>query len=316
MTRDLLVLIEMPDEAMARFEAAGFRPHMALSPPERAAAIAERAGLIRAVLTNGTTGFYANEIAALPHLEIISVLGAGYENVDLAAADQRGVKITNGAGTNDVTVADHTMALLLAVARGIPQADTRVRGGDFSRSTYMQPIISGRKLGILGLGTIGRQIARRAQLGFEMQVGYHNRRPHADVPYLYQPTPQALAEWADFLVIATPGGAGTKYLVDAAVLKALGQEGYVINIARGTVIDTVALIAALKAEAIAGAALDVVEGEPHIPPDLTALPNVIFTPHVAGRSPEAMEATATLALKNLSAHFAGEPLLTPVRLPA
>lgn len=316
MTRDLLVLIEMAPDAMARYDAAGFRPHMALSPAERAAAIAERGGAIRAVLTNGTTGLYANEIAALPDLEMISVLGAGHENVDLAAAAQRGIVVTNGAGTNDVTVADHTLALMLAVARGIPQADTRVRGGDFGRSTYVQPIISGRKLGILGLGTIGKQIARRAHLGFEMQVGYHNRKPQGDVSYLYHSTPDALAEWADFLVIATPGGAGTKYLVNAAVLKALGPDGYVVNIARGTVVDTAALIAALKADTIAGAALDVVEGEPNIPADLTALPNVIFTPHVAGRSPEAIEATVALSLKNLVAHFAGKPVLTPVKAPA
>jgi lactate dehydrogenase-like 2-hydroxyacid dehydrogenase len=316
MTRDLLVLIELASDTMARFEAAGFRLHLALSPPERMAAIADRAADIHAVLTNGTTGLYAHEIDALPKLEIISMLGAGHENVDVAAARQRGIAVTNGAGTNDVTVADHTMALLLAVARGIPQADARVRSGDFSRSSYAQPIISGRRLGILGLGTIGKQIARRAQLGFEMQIGYHNRKPQDDVPYRYQPTPQALAAWADFLVIATPGGAATKYLVDATVLNALGPDGYVINIARGTVIDTTALIAALTANTIAGAALDVVEGEPKVPAELTALPNVIFTPHVAGRSPEAIEATATLSLKNLTAHFAGAPLLTPVRVPA
>lgn len=316
MTCDLLVLIEMAPDAMARFEAAGFQPHMALSPSERAAAIAKHAGVIRAVLTNGTTGCYASEIAALPRLEMISVLGAGHENVDLAAAGQRGIVVTNGAGTNDVTVADHTMALLLAVARGVPQADARVRGGDFGRSTYLQPMITGKKLGILGLGTIGKQIARRAHLGFDMQVAYHNRKPQADVPYRYQPTAEALAEWANFLVIATPGGAGTKYLVDAAVLKALGPEGYLINIARGTVVDTAALIAALKADTIAGAALDVVEGEPNIPAELTALSNVIFTPHVAGRSPEAIEATAALSLKNLTAHFAGEPVLTPIGVPA
>lgn len=127
---------------------------------------------------------------------------------------------------------------------------------------------------------------------------------HADV--------ESLAEWADLLVIATPGGPATRHLVDAAVLKALGPDGYVVNIARGSVVDTTALIDALKTGVIAGAALDVVEGEPDVPPDLIALPNVIFTPHVAGRSPDAIAATTTLALKNLSAYFAGAPVLTPV----
>lgn len=312
MSCELLVLVELTPDTMARFAAAGFVLHVATTPAKRAAKIAGPAAHVRAVLTNGTLGFSADEIAALPQLEIVCALGAGYENIDVAAARRRGIVVTNGAGTNDVTVADHAMALLLAVARGIPQADARVRRGDFGRSSYRQPMIFGKRLGILGLGQIGMQIARRAYLGFEMPVGYHARTMRADVPYLYHPTPEALAEWADFLVIATPGGSATRHLVGATVLKALGPGGYIVNIARGSVVDTAALIDALQTDTIAGAALDVVEDEPNVPAALVALPNVIFTPHVAGRSPEAIAATATLVLQNLAAHFSGRPVLTAV----
>jgi lactate dehydrogenase-like 2-hydroxyacid dehydrogenase len=310
----VLVLIELSPDKPALFEAAGFQLVWALGPADRAAALAAHGDRIQAVLTNGTTGFRADEIAALPKLEIICALGAGHENIDVAAARARNIVVTNGAGTNDVTVADHAMALLMAVARGIPQADARVRQGDFGRSTYQQPLISGKKLGILGLGTIGLQIARRGHLGFAMEVAYHNRKPRENVPYLYQSTVAALADWADFMVVATPGGNGTRHLVDTMVLSALGAGGYLINIARGSVVDTTALIHALKTDGIAGAALDVVEGEPDVPADLIALSNVIFTPHVAGRSPEAIAATAQLAIDNLSAHFSGKPVLTPVGL--
>lgn len=311
MQRLILVLIDMTADNQARYEAAGFRIRAAITPAARAAAIADGHD-VAVVVTNGATGLHAHEMAQLPQLEIICVVGAGFENVDLDAATAQNITVTNGAGTNDVTVADHAMALLLASVRAIPQADARIKQGVFDRRHYRQPMISGKRLGMLGLGTIGLQIAQRAHRGFDMPIGYHTRAPRADVPHAYYTSAEALAAWADFLVIATPGGSATRHLVDAAVLSALGPDGHVVNIARGSVIDTAALIAALEAGAIAGAALDVVDGEPDVPAELTALPNVIFTPHIAGRSPEAIEAVTTLVLKNLAAHFAGEPVLTPV----
>jgi len=176
-------------------------------------------------------------------------------------------------------------------------------------------MISGKRLGLLGLGTIGMQIARRATGGFGMSIGYHNRKPLADTPHLYFSTPAALARWCDFLMVATPGGATTVHLVDANVLEALGPDGFLINIARGSVVDTAALGEALKHRRIAGAALDVIEGEPNVPEAITRLSNVILTPHIAGRSPEAIAATLQLVLDNLSAHFQGVPVLTPVFVP-
>ncbi|WP_248805558.1 2-hydroxyacid dehydrogenase [Pseudomonas sp. MWU13-2100] len=314
MVRDLLVLIELAPESLARLEAAGFRAHVAFSTEAKVNTLKSMGPEIQAVLTNGSTGLSAVEMAALPQLKIICAQGAGYEKIDLIAARARDIVVTHGPGTNDASVADHALALLMAIVRGIPQADAAVRHGRWSQSRQPRPMLSKKKLGILGLGNIGQQIARRAVGGFEMSVGYHSRHPRPDSPFTYFDTPVALAGWADFLIVATPGGAGTFHLVDAAVLKALGPNGYLVNIARGSVVDTVALIAALTNRDIAGAALDVVEGEPDVPVEFTNLDNLILTPHIAGRSPEAVAATVQLVIDNLKAHFSGHPVLTPVPL--
>lgn len=307
---ELIVGIELQPNRLARLRAA-FTVHYAPTPADRAAAIAAAGDRARAVLTNGSTGWSADQIAALPRLEIILALGAGYENIDLAAARRRGIVVTNGAGANDSSVADHAMALLLAVVRDIPQVDRAVRQGAWKRSRGLRPSIAGKRLGIIGLGTIGTLIARRAS-GFDLTIAYHNRRPRAELPFRYVASPRELARDSDFLIVACPGGAATFHLVDRAVLEDLGPAGFLVNIARGSVVDTEALIAALRDGGIAGAALDVIEGEPAVPDALTALPNIVFTPHIAGRSPEAAQATLQLALDNLSAHFSGRPVLTPV----
>jgi len=315
MSIPLLILVEVNPEGLASFESAGFTLCMATTPQDRANAARTHGIDIRAVLTNGSTGLTAEEINTFPAMEIICAMGAGFEKVDLAAAQARGIVVTNGAGTNDASVADHAMALLMSIARGIPQADAAVRRGEWAQSRQPRPMISGKKLGILGLGNIGRQIAQRAENGFNMPVSYHNRTPLADSPYTYCKTPEELATWADFIVVATPGGAATRHLVNASVLAALGSNGFLINISRGSVVDTSALINALQHKHIAGAALDVLEGEPEVPAEIAILTNIILTPHIAGRSPEAVAATAHLVLKNLTAHFASQPVLTPVPMP-
>lgn len=202
----LLVTIELTQDNLSRIEAEGFEIHIAVAAEARAAFLKKRGGNIRAVLTNGSTGLNASEISALPALEIICSLGAGYENIDLSAAYSRGIVITNGPGTNGSSVADHAMALLMASARGIVQADFAVRRGKWASCRQPRPAVSGKKLGILGMGNIGEQIANRGSRGFGMQVGYHNRTPRNELSWLYLSSPAALAEWADFLVIATPGG--------------------------------------------------------------------------------------------------------------
>ncbi|QQC67484.1 2-hydroxyacid dehydrogenase [Paraburkholderia ginsengisoli] len=310
MKPSLLVLIHLNDASRASIEAA-FDVLYAPDTPQRDAAIAAHGETIRAVLTNGTTGLSAAEIDRMPQLELVSALGAGYENLAVDHARARGIVLVNGAGTNDHCVADHAFALLLAVVRDVPQLDRATREGVWRDTLPLQPNVSHKRLGIVGLGNIGEKVARRGA-GFDMEIGYHNRKPREGSPLRYFDSVQALARWCDFLVVATPGGAGTRHLIDASVLEALGARGFVVNVSRGSVLDTAALARALSAGTIAGAALDVYESEPYPPEALLALRNVVLTPHVGGRSPEAITASVDNFLSNAKRHFAGEPVLTPI----
>jgi len=280
--------------------------------PELAAeTIAAAADRIEVALSIGSIGLTAAQIDALPKLKLAHALGVGYEKIDVAHAKKRGIATSNGAGTNDTCVADHTMALILAMIRNVPQLDQLTRKG-FWRTEIPWPLhVSGKKLGILGLGAIGEKIAKRAQ-AFDMAIGYHNRRERVDGAHTYFPSLKALAEWADILVVATPGGPDTQHLVNADILNQLGSEGYLVNIARGSVVDTAALEHALRHGLIKGAALDVYEDEPHVPPSLFDLTNLVLTPHVAGWSPEAIQLTVDKFLENARRLYAGEPLLTPI----
>jgi lactate dehydrogenase-like 2-hydroxyacid dehydrogenase len=278
---------------------------------QRAAAIAARGGALQAVLTIGSIGLTAAEIDAMPRLTLICVLGAGHENVAVAHAKARGIVVATGTGTNDDCVADHAMALLLAVVRAVPQFDRACRAGVWRSALPVQPNVSHKRLGIVGLGAIGRKIARRAA-GFEMAIGYHNRSRRDDAPYRWFDSAAALARWCDFLVVATPGGAATRHLVDAAVLSALGADGYLVNIARGSVVDTAALAEALRAGRVRGAGLDVYESEPAPPAELLGFDNVVLTPHTAGTSPEAQQASLDRFIENATRHFAGETVISPL----
>jgi len=309
MVKTVLVLVESVNEYLPILEDAGFRLILAPTPATRAEAVATRGAEIDAVLTRGPLGLTAAEMAALPGLGIICVLGAGYEQVDLPAAQARGITVTNGAGVNAPTVADHAMALLLSLVRDIPLADASVRRGEWRKVT--RPSFTGKTIGILGLGAVGLAIAKRAA-AFDMQIVYHNRSPRADVDFHYCATPQALAAESDFLIVATPGGSGTAHLIDKAAIEALGEEGFLVNIARASVVDTGALVDALQHGRLAGAALDVFDDEPQVPDVLKALSNVVLTPHVGGLSPEASRATVQMVADNLLAFYAGKPVLTPV----
>ncbi|WLI10180.1 MULTISPECIES: 2-hydroxyacid dehydrogenase [Pseudomonas] len=313
MTATVLVLVETINEYLPILEHQGFHLILAPTPAERATAIARQGRQIDAVLTRGPLGLHANEIAALPNLKIICVIGAGYEHVDLQAAADRGITVTNGAGVNASSVADHAMALLLALVRDIPRADAAVRRGEWPK--IMRPSLAGKRLGILGLGAVGIAIAKRAANGFDMSVSYHNRQHRSDVPYSFCSTPTELARHSDFLIVAAPGGLGTQHLINRQVLDALGPQGFIVNIARASVIVTADLISALEQRRIAGAALDVFDNEPQVPDALKGLANVILTPHVAGLSPEATQGTVELVGKNLTAFFSGQPVLTPIALP-
>ncbi|WP_354685388.1 2-hydroxyacid dehydrogenase [Cupriavidus necator] len=306
----LLILIQV---APQHLDAIAERFEIVYAPDAqaRAAQIATQGARIGAVLTNGSTGLNSAEIDAMPALELVCALGAGYENIAVAHARARGIAVANGAGTNDSCVADHAFALLLAIVRAVPQLDAATRAGTWRTALPLRPNVSGKRLGIVGLGTIGRRVARRGE-GFDLEIGYHNRKPREDVGYRYFDSVSALAAWADYLVIATPGGADTRHLVDASVLTALGPAGFLVNIARGSVVDTQALASALRSGKLGGAGLDVYESEPAPPVVLFDCPNVVLTPHVAGWSPEAITASVMQFLENARRHFAGEGLLTPV----
>ncbi|MGA8134269.1 MULTISPECIES: 2-hydroxyacid dehydrogenase [Pseudomonas] len=313
MSKVLLVLVETVDDYLPIIQKHGFELILAPTQALRAQAIAEQGERINAVLTRGPLGLFADEIAALPKLEIICVIGAGYEKVDLHAAAQRGIVVTNGAGANASSVADHAMALLLSLVRDIPRADASVRRGEWRK--LMRPSLGGKRLGILGMGAVGQAIAQRAALGFDMTVSYHNRRPRTDIDYHYCATTTELALASDYLIIATPGGVGTDGLIGRQALEALGPQGFLVNIARASVVVTADLVAALQQGRLAGAALDVFDDEPNVPEVLKSLGNVVLTPHVAGLSPEASEATVALVAENLLAYFSGKPVLTPIALP-
>ncbi|XBS71227.1 2-hydroxyacid dehydrogenase [Acerihabitans sp. KWT182] len=309
----LLLHVNIPEHFRAGFEQAGFSLRPAIRENDCSPILpAGDPHEIQALLTIGSIGLRAADMAAFPNLRIICCQGVGFEKIDLDAARAKGIMVTNGAGTNDISVADHGVALIAALARNVVSLDQAVRRGEWRQSRQERPQLTGKRVGILGLGNIGFKIAERCSAGFGMEVAYHNRRARADSGLRYCGSPEELARWADFLVVSAPGGAQTRHLVNDKVLAALGPEGFLVNIARGSLVDTDALVESLQRKTIAGAALDVVEGEPEVPEALLRLDNVILTPHVAARSPEAMAAMFQRVRENLTRYFGGQPVLSPV----
>lgn len=275
------------------------------------AALAEHGARIQAVLTIGSIGLSAAQMQRMPALRLVCALGAGYENIDVAHAQAHGIAVGNGAGTNDDCVADHAMGLLIASVRGLVRLDRATRDGVWRTAMPLPPNVSHKRLGILGMGAIGAKIAQRA-LGFEMEIGYHNRNQRSELPHRYFGDLLSLAQWADVLLVATPGGPGTRHLINTQVLDALGPQGHLVNIARGSVVDTAALAAAVREGRLAGAGLDVYESEPAPPAELLDLDAVVLTPHVGGWSPEAVQASVDRFIANMRCHLEGRPLVSPV----
>jgi hydroxypyruvate reductase len=266
---------------------------------------------VRALITAGGQSLKGDVMDMLPSLGAIICYGTGYDGVDLKEAAARNIVVGNSPGANAASVADIAMTLMLAVTRRLLPADQYLREGGWSSarpSPLMAPLQGnpGRKVGIYGMGEIGRKIAARAA-AFETAVGYHSRSKH-DVPYPYFESLEALVEWCDVLMIAVRAGKDTHHIIDAGMLKKLGPNGYVINVARGSVIDQDALLAALTGKTIAGAGLDVFETEPHAPDALTALPNVVLTPHIGGHTVDSHAGMQSCVIANLTAFFAKEPL--------
>ncbi len=261
-----------------------------------------------ALATNAISGADADLMARLPALRVISSLGVGLDAIDLKAARQRSIAVGYTPGVLNDCVADTAFALLLAVARRIGAGERFVRRGDWPNGPFpLSTRVSGKRLGLVGMGRIGRVIARRS-VGFDMVVRYAKPLPVADVPYQHMESLEALADWADFLVIAVAGGPETEHLVNTEVLNALGPKGYLINIARGSVVDEVALVEALVSGRIAGAGLDVFAHEPHVPQALFALDNVVLLPHASSATEETRQAMGELFLDNLAGFFASGQL--------
>ena len=276
------------------------------------AAFAGAAPRIRGVVANGEAKVPRELIAQLPALEVISVFGVGYDGVDVPAAHERGVPVTNTPEVLNDDVADLAIGLMIAAARRIPQADRFVRANEWPNGPIaLSRKVTGGRLGVVGMGRIGQAIAHRAA-AFNMEIAYTSRSPRPNLNYTYYPDAASLAAIVDFLIVITPGGAGTRGMIDARVLKALGPDGYLINVARGSVVDQPALIDALRDGVIAGAGLDVFVNEPNVPEELRAMPNVVLTPHIGSGTKQTREAMGQLTFDNLRAHFAGKPLLTPV----
>jgi len=267
---------------------------------------------VQAIVGSGEAKVTRELLSQLPAVKLISVFGVGYDGVDLVAARERGITITNTPDVLTDDVADLAMGLIIAVAREILAADSYLRGGHWAEGPFrLARKVSGARLGIIGLGRIGSAIARRAD-AFGMKISYTDRAPIAGSTYPFHPNPVALASNVDFLVVAAYGGPTTRGLVNAQVLEALGPEGYLINVARGSVVDEPALVAALRAGRIRGAGLDVFVDEPNVPAELVAMEKVVLTPHIASGTLQTRKAMADIAFGNLQAHFAGQPLLTPV----
>jgi lactate dehydrogenase-like 2-hydroxyacid dehydrogenase len=296
---------------LAAFEAE-FEMHWLWRAPDPEALLARVGPSIRGLQATGGSPVDAALIERLSALEIVACFGVGYDGVDLAAARRRGIVVTNTPGVLDDCVADLAIGLMIAACRGIARGDRFVRSGGWLDGTLpLQRSMSRKRLGLLGLGRIGRAIARRAG-AFGMSIAYHARRRREDAAFDFCETPAALAERSDFLVIATPGGAATRHLVDEAVLRALGPEGILVNVARGSVVDEAALLRCLVSGAVGGAGLDVFEDEPRMSPGLRARDDVVLVPHIGSATHETRAAMSRLTLENLRLHFAGEPVRTPV----
>jgi len=274
--------------------------------------LAAHGGEFAGLATSARFGADRALMEALPRLAVIANFGVGVDTIDLEAARERGVAVSNTPDVLTDCVADLALGLVIDVARRLTAADRFVRRGDWLKGQFpLATRVWGKKLGIVGLGRIGAAIAKRGT-GFEMPVRYHSRRLVENSPYEYEGSMKSLASWADFLVVACAGGAATRHLVSREVIDALGPSGCLINISRGSVVDEVALVEALQAGRIAGAALDVFEDEPNVPPALMQMDNVVLLPHIASATHETRQAMADCVLANLRSWFDSGRLVTPV----
>jgi len=274
--------------------------------------LAEWAPRVRAIALGGHVRADEAYMRQFPSLEIISSFGVGYDHIDAKAAARHGIIVTNTPGVLDDEVADTALGLMLMAVRQLPQAERYLRAGLWLKGAYpLTASLSGRTVGIIGLGRIGKAIATRVS-GFGLDVVYHGRHAQADVAYRYYSSLVDMANASDILIVVAPGGPLTRHIVNAEVLEALGPDGVLINIARGSLVDETALIEALRTGKVLAAGLDVYENEPSVPAELIALPNAVLLPHVGSASVKTRRAMAECVVENLFAWADGKPPLTPV----
>lgn len=311
MKPEILLIEPMMPEIEAELDAK-YQVHRTFQHSDLARLVARVGPNIRGIVTGGGSGASNELVGALPKLEIIAINGIGTDAVDLEHAKRRGVRVTTTPDVLTDDVADMAMALLLAVARRVCRNDQLVRQGLWpTQKVPLGRTVTGKRLGIVGLGRVGRAIARRAD-AFGMTIAYTDLRPMDNVAYRHLSQLAELARVSDFLVIAASGGPGSRGIVDAQVLEALGPEGVLVNVARGSVVDEPALVAALSSGRLGGAGLDVFAHEPNVPEALWSMDNVVLQPHQASATVETRRAMAALVLRNLEAQFAGRQPPTAV----
>ncbi|MCA8928958.1 MAG: 2-hydroxyacid dehydrogenase [Alphaproteobacteria bacterium] len=308
---DLLQVAQIPPFLMERLQQE-FTIHDFVNPADPDALLERIGSRIRGIIAGGTKGPNANLINALPNLEIISSFSVGYDATDVVAAQSRGVIVTHTPEVLTGDVADLAMTFILMITRRIGESERFLRQGKWLQGRMdLGTTVKGKRLGILGLGRIGKAVARRAE-AFGLHIQYHDIKPLGDLAYRSYPTLLDLARMSDILLVTCEGGEANRGLVNAEVLDALGPEGFLVNTARGPIIDQPAMVKALQEGRIAGAALDVFDGEPEVPAALMAMENVVLTPHIASSTHETRRAMGDLVYDNLKAHFSGKPVLTPV----
>ncbi len=278
--------------------------------------VADKAAWLKAngarIRAHAGSGVQADLMDALPNLEIIASFGVGYDNIDTAGAKARNIRVTNTPDVLNDAVAELTVGLMISLARRIPQSDQYVRQGKWPAGNFgLFSELTGKTVGILGLGRIGKEIATRLQ-AMKMRVVYHGRKAQPNTPYIYYDRLEDMARDSDWLVVIAPGGKGTEGIVSRQVLEALGPQGYLVNVARGTLIDEAAMLDLLQSGKLGGAALDVFVDEPEVPEAFFALDNVVLSPHQGSATHQTRDAMGALLVANLERHFAGEPLISAV----
>ncbi len=308
---DVLILKAIAPELVAEL-ATTLTLHQVHDAPDPDRLIADVGPRIRGVSTGGSVKVDATLYDRLPRLELVSNLGVGYDAIDAHEAARRNVIVTNTPDVLNDEVADLAVGLLLATIRQIPQTDRYLRAGHWHRGDFpLTATLRGRTIGILGLGRIGRAIARRLE-GFDVAIAYHGRRKQDDVSYAFYGDLVEMARAVDVLVVVAPASQATRNIVGAAVLEALGPQGVLINVARGSLVDEDALVEALTAGTIHSAGLDVFAREPHVPAALMALDHVVLLPHVGSASVHTRQRMGALMVENLVSWFAGKGPVTPV----